>query len=205
MTTEIACYSKVATNRKVIALTFDDGPHPSNTPELLRVLWCHQVKATFYILGAEAEKHPEVLKSVSEQGHEIGNHTYSHPYMTQISDTEKYQEVDRAEHAIKKVIGRKPLTLRPPYLDYDDSVLKTASTFGYPVINGYGTDDWAAPGTDHIVELIRKQVCNGAIIICHDGGGERSQTVEACAIVIPELITQGYEFVTISELLALTT
>jgi peptidoglycan/xylan/chitin deacetylase (PgdA/CDA1 family) len=203
MSVKAATYNEINTERKAVALTFDDGPHPVNTPELLLVLRQYDVKATFYVMGSEVDRFPAILQELVNQGHEIGNHTYTHPHLPEITSDRQREELALSEQAIEKAIGRKPLTFRPPYLDFDDSVLEISAGFGYPVINGYGCDDWAMPGTDRIVHTILGNVGTGVIIVCHDGGGDRSQTVEACAVIIPELLAQGYEFVTVSELLAL--
>lgn len=197
------CYNEVQTARKVIALTFDDGPHPVNTPEILKVLRKFDVKATFYVVGFEVDLFPSILREVVAQGHEIGNHTYTHPHLSDLSPEQQRAEIDLTNQSIEKAANLKPMTFRPPFLEYDDSLLEVSASLGYPVINGYSSDDWSIPGVDHIVDSILNQIGSGVIILCHDGGGNRSQTVAACEVIIPILLSQGYEFITVSELLAL--
>jgi peptidoglycan/xylan/chitin deacetylase (PgdA/CDA1 family) len=181
------CINQVNTDQKLIALTFDDGPDPIHN----------------FVIGEALEKHMEVAQAAYAEGHELGNHTYSHPNLTELDDNESYLQLERAEQRIAGVTGEKPRLFRPPYLAYDQRVVKLCERFGYVMVGGvnHNTRDWAEPGVGHIAETVRTHVGNGSIILLHDSGGDRSQTVEAVRILVPEMMEQGYRLVTVSELL----
>ncbi|MNW52606.1 Peptidoglycan-N-acetylglucosamine deacetylase [compost metagenome] len=158
------------------------------------------------MIGTQIEKSLETAKAVHEQGHEIGNHTYSHPHLPELSSEEVRREMQLTEELIQQVTGAKPKVYRPPYIDTSEEVAAiTAGEFGYPAIgavNGAATD-WEMPGVAHIVEKTREQIRPGSILLFHDGFDDRSQTVEAVRILASELTAAGYRLVTVSELLAL--
>ncbi|SFS69605.1 polysaccharide deacetylase family protein [Paenibacillus sp. BC26] len=197
-------FHEVKTPDKLLAITFDDGPNPDWTPRFLQVFQQYGAKATFYVHGTNMEKYPDVAKRMDEEGHEFGNHSYSHPHMASLSKEEQTEELRRAEQIIVDVIGKRPSTFRPPYLEYNDDLLAVCEQFGYPVIHATNPDtrDWDMPGTEHIVNVTRPEVRAGSILLFHDGFGDRSQSLAAIQILVPELIEQGYKLVTISELLA---
>lgn len=198
--------NEVSLREKAVAFTFDDGPNPIYTPQVLEIFQEVQGKATFFMIGTQIEKSLETAKSVHEQGHEIGNHTYSHPHLPELSSEEVRREMQLTEELIQQVTGAKPKVYRPPYIDTSEEVAAiTAGEFGYPAIgavNGAATD-WEMPGVAHIVEKTREQICPGSILLFHDGFDDRSQTVEAVRILAAELTAAGYRLVTVSELLAL--
>ncbi|NIK70698.1 MULTISPECIES: polysaccharide deacetylase family protein [unclassified Paenibacillus] len=195
----------VNTSSKAVAFTFDDGPHPVYTPELLKIFAEAGGKATFYMIGEQIAAHPEVARLVHEQGHEIGNHSYTHPNMTELSDEEFESELSRTEELIKQVTGTRAATMRLPYLARDERVDAMLERDGYPSIGAVNMEakDWDMPGVDHILETTRKEVRNGSILIFHDGFGDRSQSVEAVRVLTKELTASGYRLVTVSELLRL--
>ncbi|MBP3963936.1 polysaccharide deacetylase family protein [Paenibacillus lignilyticus] len=200
-------FNEVKTADKLLAITFDDGPNPEWTPQFLRVFQQYGAKATFYVHGTNMEKYPDVAQRMDEEGHEFGNHSYSHPHMASLSKEEQTEELRRAEQIIVAVIGKRPSTFRPPYLEYNDDLLAVCEQFGYPVIHATNLDtrDWDMPGTEHIVNVTRAEVRAGSILLFHDGFGDRSQSLAAIQILVPELIEQGFKLVTISELLATET
>lgn len=196
--------NRVQTNRKAVAFTFDDGPNPLYTPQILEIFRAAGGHATFFMIGSQIEQSPETVRLVREQGHEIGNHTYTHPNLTELSEDEREQELLRTHRLIETLIGDAPQTCRPPYLASDERVEELADRFGYPLIGAVNgaARDWEQPGVEHILEASRAQAKPGAIFLFHDGFGDRSQTVEAVRLLAGELKEQGFELVTVSELLA---
>ncbi|MRH41920.1 polysaccharide deacetylase family protein [Aquibacillus halophilus] len=196
----------VQTSQKQVALTFDDGPNPLYTSQLLEIFRKVDGKATFFMIGEEMIKHPEVVKAVSENLHEIGNHTYSHPKLTELSSDDCFNELVKTENLIKEMTGKKPTTFRPPYLDYNQDTATVVEEFEYSVIGALNMEaqDWEQPGVEHILSKSLKHVKNGSILIFHDGYGDRSQTIEAVRNLVTEIDNQGYQFVTVSELLRLS-
>ena len=196
----------VSTSQKVIAITFDDGPNPIFTAQVLEIFREAEGKATFFMIGEQMDKHPEMVKKVVEQGHEIGNHTYTHPKLSQLSLAECLDEIERAEKLLEELVGQKPVVFRPPYLDYNQDTILIMQQKDYPMIGALNMDaqDWEMPGVDHILVKSRECVKNGSILIFHDGYGDRSQTIEAVRILVSELTSQGYQLVTVSELLKLS-
>ncbi len=199
--------NEVSVREKAVAFTFDDGPNPLYTPQVLEIFREVQGKATFFMIGTQIEKSLETAKAVHEQGHEIGNHTYTHPHLPELSSEEVRRELQLTEELIRRVTGAKPKVYRPPYIDTSEEVAAiTAGEFGYPAIgavNGAATD-WEMPGVTHIVEKTREQVRPGSFLLFHDGFDDRSQTIEAVRILAAELTAAGYRLVTVSELLALS-
>ncbi|MFC5529843.1 polysaccharide deacetylase family protein [Cohnella yongneupensis] len=197
-------FNEVITERKLIAFTFDDGPRPEWTPLFLDVFRKHDAKATFFVMGSHIEQYPDIAKRIYEEGHELGNHTYSHPSLPELGKEQQIEELERTDRLISEVTGSRPSTFRPPYLAVNDDLLEVSAQFGYSVIHAVNLDsrDWDTVDADHIVTTSRAHVHNGSILIYHDGFGDRSQTLAAISILVPELIAAGYELVTVSELLA---
>lgn len=195
--------NEVSTSEKLIAITFDDGPNTIFTPQVLDIFSEVDGKATFFMIGEQIEKCPELVKKAYELGHEIGNHTYTHPKLSQLSREDCFGEIERTKKLITELVGHKPVVFRPPYLDFNDETVSVLNQMGYPMIGALNMEakDWEMPGVDFILEETRYCVKNGSILIFHDGYGDRSQTVEAVRILVSELTTQGYKLVTVSELL----
>ncbi|KIO67594.1 MULTISPECIES: polysaccharide deacetylase family protein [Bacillaceae] len=199
----MAIINEVKTNKKALAITFDDGPNPIYTPQVLEVLASVKAKATFFMIGEQIVKNLEIVKLVVAQGHEIGNHTFTHARLSDLSEEECIKEIQLNERLIERLAGRKPTTLRPPYFAFNEQVELLLSRMGYTAMGALNMDaiDWERPGTDFILEKSRNHVKNGSILIFHDGYGDRSQTIEAVRQLVPELVFQGYKLVTVSELL----
>ena len=197
--------NEIPTAQRVVAITFDDGPNPVYTPQVLEIFSEAKGKATFFMIGEQMRNHPEVVEQVANQGHEIGNHTLTHPKLSQLSIQDCLKEIEETEKLIKKLAGRKPVVFRPPYLDYNQETVSLLQRKRYPMIGAVNLDaqDWEQPGALHILEKSREAVKNGSILIFHDGYGDRSQTIEAVRILVSEFTSQGYQLVTVSELLAL--
>jgi peptidoglycan-N-acetylglucosamine deacetylase len=126
--------NEVPTSQKVVAITFDDGPNPTYTPQVLEIFSEAKGKATFFMIGEQMESHPEVVKQVAAEGHEIGNHTFTHPKLSQLSSAEGMEEIERTEMLIEELTGQKPVLFRPPYLDYNQETVSLLQQKGYPMI-----------------------------------------------------------------------
>ncbi|MEH7095749.1 polysaccharide deacetylase family protein [Neobacillus vireti] len=197
--------NEVSTSQKAVAITFDDGPNPSYTPEVLDIFAKAEGKATFFMIGEQMEKNPDIVRQVAEQGHEIGNHTFSHPKLSELSPADCLLEIERNEKIIQELTGQPPFVFRPPYLDYNNDTISILKGKGYPMIGALNMEaqDWEQPGVEHILSASRKCVRNGSILIFHDGYGDRSQTIQAVKKLVFELKSGGYQLLTVSELLNL--
>lgn len=197
---DVKIVKSVPTTHKVVALTVDDGPHYKTTPQMLAVLREKQAKVTLFILGENAEKHPEILAQAVADGHEIGSHAYSHKLLNRMSSAEYDAELDRAEKIITAV-APKPTVFRPPGGAYNDGVLAAARSRGYtPILWSVDPGDWRRPSVEHVVNTVLSNVKPGSIVLLHDGQYPLP-TPEAIGIIIDRLREQGYTLVTISELL----
>jgi len=196
---------EVPTDEKVIALTFDDGPDPEDTPQILELLKQYEAKATFFIVGKKAEAYPELVTREGAEGHELANHTYHHMYFNRSFSEQKItDEISRAEQIIHKLSGQKPRLFRPPGGFYNESLVRSAKKAGYMVVMWswhINTRDWDRPGVGKIADTVLNNAKNGDIVLLHDWVEGKSQTVEALKQILPELKNRGYRFVTISELL----
>ncbi|WP_449600648.1 polysaccharide deacetylase family protein [Paenibacillus sp. Marseille-Q9583] len=199
---KLSLVHKVPTQEKVVAFTFDDGPHPLYTKELLDIFHKHNGKATFFMIGQELNMYEAIAAQVHMAGHEIANHTYSHPDLTTLTLDEARAELQRADDTIRKVTGTHVSNFRPPFFGVNDDILRLAAEFGYHSIGAVNGEakDWEQPGVDFILDHTRPTIENGSIFLFHDGYGERAQTIEAVRILVEELDAEGYRFVTLSEL-----
>jgi len=189
-------------DRKVIALTFDDGPSQDQTNDILYVLKTYDIKATFFVLGQNVKAHPDLTLRIVQHGHAIGNHTWSHPYSQQ-SKASAARQIDQTTDLIKKITGVKTELFRPPGGYLTNGLASYAQQKKNAVIM------WSIDTTDYrnksqtIINNALKNAKSGGIILLHDGGGNRHQTLVALPHLIEGLQKQGYEFVTIPELLAM--
>lgn len=191
----------LASPPKRIALTFDDGPHPEFTEDILSVLSENGVKATFFVIGVNAEAHPALLKRTVAEGHEIGNHTYTHTKMREQSAESFSAELERAKNVIFGITGVSPVLFRPPGGFRDGVITTVAKEQGYQMVMwSVDTKDWTGASAEHIEKAIFDNVKDGSIILCHDYIVGEGHTAEALSRVIPRLKAEGYEFVTVSEL-----
>jgi peptidoglycan/xylan/chitin deacetylase (PgdA/CDA1 family) len=195
-------YSRVNVQGKYIAITFDDGPHASNTPRLLDILRARNVKATFFVVGKNVNLYPRIAKQIVQEGHEISNHSYSHPLLTKLGDAQYHDQIKRTHDAIVQATGVTPRLLRPPYGALTQRQREWAfSEYGYPTIL-WSVDpfDWKRPGSGAITSRILSGTTQGGIILAHD---IHAQTVEAMPATLDTLLRRGYKFVTVSQLLAM--
>ena len=198
-------YDRVQTEEKVIALTFDDGPHPYLTSEILEILDDYDAKATFFVVGSMARAYPSTLKAVSDAGHEIGNHTYTHLPESANGCDKLRKEIIDTEQAILEIALQKPTLFRPPTGYICKSAVKMTGELGYKtIVWDIDTNDWAHNSPQKILAEVKKYAKSGSIILFHDFIGKDSPTPAALRLILPYLKDQGYRFVTVSEMLALT-
>jgi peptidoglycan/xylan/chitin deacetylase (PgdA/CDA1 family) len=195
-------FTRVQVSGKFIAMTFDDGPHPQNTPRLLDMLRARNIKATFYVIGRNVDLYPAVVRRTVAEGHEIGNHTYTHRLLSKLGDADVRQEMARTRDAISRAAGVQPRTMRPPYGGLLQAQRELVhSEFGYPTIL-WSVDplDWKRPGPSVVASRIISGTTPGGIVLAHD---LHSSTVDAMPAALDGLLRQGYRFVTVSQLLAM--
>lgn len=181
---------------KKIALTFDDGPHPYYTEQLLDGLKERDVKATFFVLGKHVEEYPELVQRMSDEGHLIGNHTYSHIQLNQANSEDFKEELVKTNKLIENLTGQEVQYVRPPYGTWNKKFEKELNMF--PVLWNIDPLDWSSSNVSGIVQKVKAKAKENAIILMHD---EYKTTVTASLQIIDELKEQGYEFVTVEELL----
>ena len=197
LTVNVNPICRIENEEKVVALTFDDGPHPRYTEEILDVLDEYGIKATFFVIGKNAETYPGIVEEEIARGHEIESHTYSHRFANSYGYTEALNELKKNEDAL----GISMSYVRPPGGIVSTSFKRAAAESGYKIVLwSIDTLDWKSPGADHVVNSVLNNVKSGDIILMHDYVVGRSTTVGALKRVIPELLGKGYRFVTVSEL-----
>jgi peptidoglycan/xylan/chitin deacetylase (PgdA/CDA1 family) len=190
-----------------VALTFDDGPNPPWTGRILDVLERYDVPATFFCVGLHASGHDEELSRMAEAGHGIGNHTWSHPFLPDLSQRDVELQLQRTDEAIEAVVGVGQRRLfRPPYGSgtkelYSWLAADTDERSATVVLWDVDTQDWSMPGSDAIATSVLEQARPGSVVLMHDGGGDRTQTAEALPAVVEGLLEGGYELVRVDELL----
>ena len=201
---DVDIYYKKENSYMKIALTFDDGPHPRYTREILDILDAYNIKATFFVVGINAKNYPDPLIDIIKRGHEIGNHTYSHPHVSCLNTYTLTDEVEKCESMIYGLTDYKTKLFRPPEGFIDADVRTVLRSLDYKVIMwDIDTRDWAHESPEKIAENVISNITSGDIILMHDYVGLNSPTVDAIKIFIPELIEKGYKFVVVSELIGL--
>ncbi|MFC4832869.1 glycosyltransferase [Actinomycetospora chibensis] len=192
---------------RTVALTFDDGPDPVWTPEILEVLARHRVPGTFFVVGSMVARHPDMAQRVVASGSEIGVHTFTHPDLAGVSELRRDREIADTELAIAGATGVSTHLVRPPFSSTSDALddpgygtVLAAGRQGYvTVLTDVDGEDWQRPGVDAIVRNATPQNGAGATVLLHDAGGDRAQTVAALDRLIPQLQAQGYRFATVSD------
>jgi cellulose synthase/poly-beta-1,6-N-acetylglucosamine synthase-like glycosyltransferase/peptidoglycan/xylan/chitin deacetylase (PgdA/CDA1 family) len=209
---------QIGAAKNKIVLSFDDGPDPRWTPQILDILREKQVPAVFFVIGEAANASPDLLKREYNEGHEIGNHTFTHPKFDEVSRTQLKWELNLTQRLIESTLGVKSLLFRPPYgIDHQPEYAEEVAQLPYPQEMGYiivgqriDPDDWRMTEgkiqrpAQEIVDDVLRQANNGNIVLLHDGGGEREQTVLALPLIIDELRAKGYQFTSVSDLLGQT-
>lgn len=195
-------YCRNASCQGKIALTFDDGPHPRYTEEILSILKEYGVTATFFIIGVNAENYPEDLQRIVDAGCEIGNHTYSHLPIKRLSESELRVEIVRCEETIQRLCGISPRIFRPPEGMISDDLRKLLYEMNYDIVLwSIDTMDWAMTPSAQIYQNVTASVRGGDIILMHDYVSGGNTTCQALRLLIPTLLARGYEFVTVSEMI----
>src|SRR5260221_3269725 len=197
-----ATYFQANVDGPYIAMTFDDGPSPETTPRLLDILKQRNIKAPFLVIGKNAERNPAIVKRILAEGHEIGNHSWTHPQLSKLSDDRVTEEINKTQNAIKEASGYTPVLMRPPYgaitARQKDWIEKQ---FGLSVII-WSVDpfDWKRPEASVIEQRILAGARPGAIVLSHD---IHKQTVDAMPATLDALAAKGFKFVTVSQLIAM--
>lgn len=187
---------KASGESKRIALTFDDGPHPVCTPQLLDGLKARGVKASFFITGQNAEKYPELVERMQREGHLIGNHTYSHIQLTKQNREQFREELVKTNGIIREITGEDPVFVRPPYGSWDKKFEEELNMF--PVLWTIDPLDWCTKDAGNVARRVISKAKENAVILMHD---EYDSTVQAALSVVDALQGEGYEFVTVEEIL----
>ena len=197
-------FNSVHVDGPYIAMTFDDGPSAVLTPKLLDLLAARHIKATFFVIGENVAEHPEIVARAAREGHEIGNHSWSHPNFGKMSQESVRSQVQRTDDAIKNATGKRPTLLRPPYGSITEREKRWIhDEFGYDIIL-WDVDplDWKRPGPAVVRSRILKETRSGSIVLSHD---IHPGTIEAMPSTFDELEAKGFKFVTVSELLDMAT
>ncbi len=189
----------VGRDDNVVSLTFDAAWGNEDTQQLIDILAEHQIKATFFVVGEWVDKYPESVKALHDAGHEVMNHSNTHPHFTQLSPAQMAAEVKACADKIEAVTGVRPTLFRPPYGDYNDAVVSTMRNEGFYTIQ-WDVDslDWKKPGTDAIVKRVLDKTKSGSIILFHNAA---EQTPAALPTIIDGLIERGFTFAPVSELI----
>lgn len=190
--------------RKLVALTFDDGPEPEFTPQILDILDEYNIKATFFVLGQNAAKYTDTLKDIYNRGHQVGNHSWSHKYLPKISKSSKESEILKTEKLLTDVLGEYTPIFRPPYGAVKAQDKQLINSLGYKIVNwSVDTKDWAGTSGEQIMGYVEKQLKPGGIILMHNNGNIKTTktTVDILPTMIDWIEERGYEFVTVTELL----
>jgi len=195
---DLPIYS-VSKDYNVCSLTFDAAWGNEDTQKLIDILGKYKIKATFFVVGQWVDKYPESVKALSDAGHEVMNHSNTHPHMPQLSVSKMIEEIKLCDDKIEKVTGKRPFLFRPPYGDYDDKVVSTLRDQGHYTIQ-WDVDslDWKELSAGDITDRVLKKVQPGSIILFHNAA---KHTPEALPGLIESLIQKGYKFVPISELI----
>jgi len=183
-----------------VALTFDDGPHPEHTPVLLDILAAYRVRATFFVIGQQVRRFPDIARRIVAEGHELGNHTFGHPVLTQLGDSQVLAEIDRTQDIIWQTVGQVPVTMRPPYgaLSPQQARMVQARRNLPNILWTVDPEDWRSPGPAVVAERMVRGARPGAIILAHD---IKRGTVRAVPDAIEGIRARGLHPVTLSELL----
>ncbi|MGW3957910.1 polysaccharide deacetylase family protein [Streptomyces sp. NPDC004752] len=180
------------TGRRML-LTFDDGPDPAYTPHILDTLAKYGVRATFFVCGEMAEWNRALLARMADEGHVVGNHTWSHPLLTELSRSQIRSEMERTSEVIEKGYGEHPRWFRAPYGAWNRAAFQLGAEMGMePLAWTVDSRDWTEPGTGTIIDRIEKGAAPGVVVLSHDAGGNRSQSVSALRHYLPRLLDNGF-------------
>lgn len=197
---DAATVTAVRTKSPVVAMTFDDGPHPKLTPILLDMLKARGLRATFYLIGNRAVRYPQIVRRIMDEGHEIGNHSWSHPDLSRLSNKQILHEMDQTTRAIYDITGRVPVTFRPPYGSFSRKQrLMLYEARNLPTILwSVDPQDWRRPGANAVASRILKGSRPGSIILSHD---IQSGTIKAMPKTLDGLSKRGLKFGSVSQMM----
>ena len=199
VTIDLRVFPKIDPSKPMVAITFDDGPNPDTTNVMLDAIEKNYAKCTFFVLGQNAEYYPEVVKREYELGQQVGTHTYSHQQLTKLQGSALTQEIEKGVKAIEAAIGVAPILMRPPYGAYNDTVRAEAKKYGLCCVNwSLDTEDWRTKNADATYQMVMK-VVDGDVVLLHD---IHEYNVDAVKRFIPDLMEQGFQLVTVSEMYA---
>ncbi|MFI8230110.1 polysaccharide deacetylase family protein [Streptomyces sp. NPDC085900] len=186
-------FLRISGRGRTMVLTFDDGPDPRYTPHILDTLAEHDVRAMFFVCGEQADWNRDLLARMADEGHVVGNHTWSHPLLTRLSRSRIHSELQRTSKVIEEAYGERPLWFRAPYGAWNRSVFQIEAELGMePMAWTVDTEDWTTPGTRVIVDHVEDGAAPGVVVLSHDAGGDRSQSVRALRRYLPHLLDSGY-------------
>ncbi len=191
----IAESPQIDPDKPMVAITFDDGPNPATTPELLDLLKKYDVRCTFFMVGKNVEANPDIVKRIYQEGHELGNHSWDHADLSQLNEAQIIEELQSTDDAIFKACGHDPLYIRPPFGAMSDVYQNTVDRDS--ILWTIDTRDWESHDASKIKKIIDTYVSDGSIILLHD---IHEDSVKAMKSVIPELLEKGYQLVTVSDL-----
>lgn len=193
-------YSRVNITQPVLAMTFDDGPHPSLTPKLLDILKERNIKCTFFVIGKNAQMYPHIIRRMIAEGHEVANHTWTHCSLTSRSDAHIRSELKQSEDALVNVANYRPHLIRPPYGAINERIKNLMfAEFGYSTIMwSVDPQDWRRPGVSVVTSRLVSGAHPGAIMLAHD---IHPPTIQAMPSMFDQLLAKGYQFVTVSQLM----
>ncbi|MDI5905819.1 polysaccharide deacetylase family protein, partial [Streptomyces sp. 12257] len=184
---------KVSGRGRTMVLTFDDGPDPRYTPHILDTLAEYDVRAMFFVCGEMAVNNQDLLARMSDEGHVVGNHTWSHPLLTRLTRSRIRSEMERTCDVIEDAYGERPEWFRAPYGAWNRAAFQLGAELGMePLAWTVDTLDWTTPGTRRIVGAVEHGAAPGVVVLSHDAGGDRSQSVRALRDYLPQLIDSGY-------------
>jgi peptidoglycan-N-acetylglucosamine deacetylase len=192
------------TNKHQVALTFDDGPDLIYTPKILDILKKNQVKATFFLVGENAQRYPQMVKRIIEEGHVVANHSYNHPNFRKVSELQFHDQIQKTEKILQKLTGYSPKLIRPPYGNINEEQIKWTASQHFTVVN-WNVDslDWRGLTADQVVSNVLADTSSGSIILQHSAGkrGRLSGSVQALDVIIHKLKESRIRMVTVPELL----
>jgi len=188
-------------SKKMVSLTFDATYGDNHTHKLLKILRENNIKATFFLFGIWLINFPNLVRDIVAEGHEIGNHSYTHPHMTQIPLADVNYQVLRTDALIRNIAGTSPYIFRPPYGEYNQAMINTLASLGYvPIMWTIDSLDWKSPGVDNITSRVVDNISPGAIVLMHQSA---AQTPEALPTIIARLKEKGYSFGTVTQVIDL--
>src|SRR5690554_6003726 len=189
---------KVARDDTNISITLDGTWGADKTEQILKILNKYDLKITFFFAGYWLEKYPDLVKKIAAEGHEIGNHTFTHPHCNSLSREELISELQKTNELIRNLIGKEARFFRPPFGEYNNQLIQTANELGFQVIQwSLDSLDWQEPGVNYIVKRILDNVETGDIILMHNNAPDTPETLD---IIIPELLKRDFQIVPLSEL-----